>query len=416
VLRRPYAYRYYIALSVLFALLQTMHFTIAAIYYVTVVNLNPFQLVLAGTTLMSTILLCEVPTGIVADMYSRRLSVVIGVGLIGLGYLLEAAIPSFIAILAAQVIWGLGATFMSGALEAWIADELNGLSIDMAYIRAAQGSYAGSLLGIGFSVFLATIKTNLPMLISGTSLIVLAIVLMLTMPEHNFTPKPRADRNSWQSMQFVFKNGLGIVQKDSLLITIFGIIFFSAIASETFDRLWEVHFLKNFTFPTLGNFQPVIWFGVINAGALLLSIFGSELIRQQVGNNKYFSVPRALLIMTTVVIVSMVGFGLAKNFSVALIAYWSACVIRRVIAPIMTAWLNQRVESELRATVISMSGQVDAIGQIGGGPLFGLLATVTSTRTAMVVAGLVLIPALLLYKQALHLPATQQVSVSPTEE
>jgi len=113
--------------------------------------------------------------------------------------------------------------------------------------------------------------------------------------------------------------------------------------------------------------------------------------------------------MTAVVIVSMVGFGLAKNFGVALIFYWSVCVIRRVIAPIMTAWLNQRVESELRATVISMSGQVDAIGQIIGGPLFGLLATATSTRTAMVVAGLVLTPTLLLYRHALRLPATQQV-------
>ncbi len=415
-MRQSYAYWYYIVLSVLFALAQAMHFTIVAIYYVTVLNLNPFQIVIVGTTLMSTILLCEVPTGIIADVYSRRLSVIIGVGLIGCGYLLEAVIPSFIAILVAQVIWGLGATFMSGALEAWIADELNSFSIDMAYIRAAQGSYAGSLLGIGFSVSLATIKTNLPMLISGMSLIMLAILLILTMPEHNFTSKIGAERNSLQSIQFAFKNGLSIVQKDSLMTIIFGITFFFAMASETFDRLWEVHFLNNFTFPSLGSFEPVIWFGIINAGTLLFSIFGSELVRQKVENNKYFSLPRALLIMTTIIVVSMIGFGLANNFSVALTTYWIACIIRRVTVPIMTTWLNRRVKSEFRATLISMSGQVDAIGQIVGGPLLGLLATVTSTRLAIVIAGLVLTPAMLLYRYALYLLATQQVSALPTKE
>ena len=103
---------------------RSLHFTVYAVYYSQVVGLNPFQLVSVGTTLMVVILLAEVPTGVVADVYIRRLSIVIGTALVGLGFAVEGAIPTFAAVLAAQLIWGVGHTFTSGALEAWIADEL----------------------------------------------------------------------------------------------------------------------------------------------------------------------------------------------------------------------------------------------------------------------------------------------------
>ena len=61
----------------------SLFFTVQLIYQVTVVDLNPFQMVLVGTVLEATCFLFEVPTGLVADVYSRRLSILIGVALIG---------------------------------------------------------------------------------------------------------------------------------------------------------------------------------------------------------------------------------------------------------------------------------------------------------------------------------------------
>jgi DHA3 family tetracycline resistance protein-like MFS transporter len=107
-------------------------------------------------------------------------------------------------------------------------------------------------------------------------------------------------------------------------------------------------------------------------------------------------------VINALLMLSVIGFGLAGNFAIALTAYWSANLLRRTDAPIFTAWLNQSLEPSVRATVLSMHGQVDAIGQIAGGPLFGLIATVASTRTAMVAAGLVLAPALLLYLRTMR--------------
>ena len=114
----------YLALEGGASLLFAMIFNVNMIYQVTVAQLNPLQLVLVGTTLETTVFLFEIPTGIVADLYSRRISVIIGYFLIGAGFILEGSLPIFGTILLAQLLWGLGYTFTSGATQAWISDEI----------------------------------------------------------------------------------------------------------------------------------------------------------------------------------------------------------------------------------------------------------------------------------------------------
>ena len=60
----------------------------------------------------------EIPTGVVADSYSRRLSILIGVGLTGAALVLIGLTESFALLLVGQVVWGLGTTFTSGATTA----------------------------------------------------------------------------------------------------------------------------------------------------------------------------------------------------------------------------------------------------------------------------------------------------------
>ncbi len=183
-----------------------------------------------------------------------------------------------------------------------------------------------------------------------------------------------------------------------------GIVFFLGMSSETYDRLWEVHFLANFPFPGGSRFGPILWFGVIGAGGLLLSLITAEVARRRLHTGTHIGAVRVLLAIDIGLLLRMVAFGLAGNFGVALAAYWFAYLLRRTNQPLFTAWLNQSLEPRVRATVISLSGQVDAVGQIAGGPAFGAIATLGGTRVAMVAAGLVLAPAALLYVRALRRP------------
>ena len=92
---KPDATSVYLINSGLQAFLFSMVFTVNMIYQATTVGLNPLQLVLVGTVLEATVFVFEVPTGIVADVYSRRLSVIVGVFITGLSFMVQGAFPIF---------------------------------------------------------------------------------------------------------------------------------------------------------------------------------------------------------------------------------------------------------------------------------------------------------------------------------
>src|SRR5919106_4441457 len=149
------AYPIYLGIRGSFAFFFTLWATVAAVYRIEVVHLDPLRLVLLGTALEVAVFLFEVPTGVFADTFGRRRSVVTGFLLMGCGFALEGAIPEFATVLAAQAVWGVGYTFISGALEAWIADEAPERDLGRVYLRGEQADYLGSLLGVGGRVLLA---------------------------------------------------------------------------------------------------------------------------------------------------------------------------------------------------------------------------------------------------------------------
>ncbi|MCY4408856.1 MAG: MFS transporter, partial [Caldilineaceae bacterium] len=263
------------------ALFNALVFTINLIYQVQTVGLNPLQMVLVGTVLEVTVLLFEVPTGAVADVYSRRLSVLIGLALVGCGYLLEGSIPLFWAVLGAQVLWGIGFTFLSGALQAWLADEIGAEAAGPVYLRSAQVELITGLAGTGVSVWLARRWLQLPILVGGVMYIALAAFMALIMPEKGFRPTPPEERETWKEMAATAKAGMRAVRDHRALRIVVGLSLVTGLYSEGYDRLWTPHMLDNFRFPSLfGLEDALIWFGIIGVGATLTGIAANELARR----------------------------------------------------------------------------------------------------------------------------------------
>ena len=380
-----------------------MFSTLSAIYRIQSAGLNPLQLILVGTVLEGVVFLFEIPTGVVADIYSRRLSVIIGYLLIGLGLMVEAAIPLFATILLAQIIWGIGATFTSGAEEAWLADEEGEENLAHIYLRGSQLGQAGTVAGIIASVALGRIALNLPIMAGGIGIVILALFLILFMPENSFKPASAEDREGWRKMSRTFREGVRVVRSSQILMLMMAIALIYGLASEGLDRLWEAHMLANFIFPAEGVLEPIVWFGLINIVQMLLTIIITELIRRFVKVENQLIAVRLLLIMNILIVAGLVVFGLAPGFIIAISSIWTVFSLRGAGAPLYSAWLNKGLKSEIRATVLSMRGQLDAIGQLIGGPIIGIIALQAGLRMAMLGVGLMLAPAVLLYSRILRL-------------
>lgn len=97
----------------------------------------------------------------------------------------------------------------------------------------------------------------------------------------------------------------------------------------------------------------------------------------------------------------------ASVFWLVLLAIWMTRWMRIAIRPLVLAWMNRGLAPETRATVLSMLSQAEALGEVCGGPLLGLVGTLRTVRIALVGAALALLPALPLYRQAWRHSAPQ---------
>ncbi|HRJ74740.1 MAG TPA: MFS transporter [Anaerolineales bacterium] len=377
----------------------SMMFVTVSLYEATVAGLTPLQLVLVGTTLEISAFLFEIPTGVVADVYSRRLSIIIGYVLMGIGFLVEGLFPAFLPILLAQVIWGLGYTFTSGATQAWISDEIGEEKANALFLRATRYSLVASLIGMGLALFIGANNVAMPIIVGAVGVLSIGIILIFIMPETGFTPTPQEDRTTWGHMLHTFNEGLKAVKLRPRLMTILGVGFFYGLYSEGFDRLWVKHLLDNFDIPILFGNNQVVFFAVLRIASAVLMIFVVQYVEKKVDSSNSLAIGKAMMFVTGLIAAAMIGFALSPLLSLTLCLYLVIDTLRDVRSPLHTAWVNQKLDSETRATIHSMSGQVDSIGQIAGGSS-GLVARYLSVKAAIMFSGLLLTPAMFLVSRA----------------
>ena len=391
------AYKTYLLFSAITAMCFSLVATVMIVYHIEIVHLNPLQLILVGTTLELACFIFEIPTAIVADVYSRKLSIIIGGVLTGVGFILEGSISSFVFVLVAQIVWGLGSTFISGSLEAWIAEEDKNKDLDEIYIKGAQAGQIGAFIGIVLSTVIANFSVRLPIIVSGVLFIILALFLWLYMPENNFKPSVPGDLNTFKKMVYTFKSGLKFVKSKSIIMILLAVTLFYGLSSEGYDRLSNAHFLQDTTLPKLGNLSSVTWFGIFGILGMILSFIVMHFMAKNLKNEDNRKNGKLLLCINILYISSMLIFALTRNFSLMLIAYLATNTFRIINKPIFSAWLNGHIDDNSRATVLSINGQMNSLGQILGGPIIGIIATNISVSIGIVCTSLLVAPVLVLY-------------------
>jgi len=363
-------------------------FTLNAIYYVSQAGLNPLQLVLIGTIMELTVLLFEIPTGLVADFFGRKKSLVVGTFIIGVAHILEGSFPTFWAIAVGAALWGIGWTFISGAEQAWIADELENKDLDQVFLKGAQYSSLGSFIGIIVSVLLSSVFTvQIAILIAGGLLVLIAIIASIVVPETKFVRIVRNDTTSLQQMGLAIKGGFTQIKGNSVLVGLVAITLLMGLASEGFDRLWGAHFIEVFQ---LNEEAAIYWFGAFFAIAFLLNIVVLKVVEAFV--KERFA--NALLALNSLLVIAMLFFAFSGSFLLAVLLYWIIASLREVNHPLMSVMINKRLQPKGRATALSMYGQLDALGQVAGGPLVGMIALYTSIQGGIAASAILIIPTL----------------------
>jgi DHA3 family tetracycline resistance protein-like MFS transporter len=377
---------------------------VMAVYLVSELELSPLELVLMGTAMEAAVFLFEIPTGVVADMYGRKLSLIIGFIGMGVAWMAVGLVSAPWLIIALWAFWGLSYTFTSGAYEAWITDEVGSENVGSLFLRGQRISYAGAVAGLVLQVALGTWSLKAGVIVGGAITVVAGLLCIFLMPETGFRRRPRGERASAvREFGTTAAGGARFAWAQRVVLLLIAVQLFMGMSSEAFDRLKEAHFLRDVGLPAVGDLDPVIWFGIFWLAGLILGFVAIGRLIKRVERGGRETVTRFLFAFTAIELVTMLVFALTGSTWVAIAALLGVFFARDLAGPLYTTWLNEQItDSSVRATVLSISGQANAIGQAAGGPVLGAIGNVWGIRAALAGGAIVIAPALGLYARAMR--------------
>ncbi|MGB1654183.1 MAG: MFS transporter [Acidimicrobiales bacterium] len=355
----------------------------ASVWWIVILELSPLQLVAMGAVLELSVLISETPTGVVADLVSRRRSILIAQVLMGVAYIWAVVSFNYWVILPAQALFGVGWTFRSGADTAWVTDELKGMGrgddaeIERLLVRkhrfgilVALGSLSATML-VGTVTSVRTVAVLL-----GVVAIGMGGYLRLVMREDHFTPGREQERGFRETL----RAGLSVVVSRPRLRVLVGVILVLDMGSEAFDRLGHKFFLDNGGWGDDSLIGLGVLFLVLAVAGLGVNALAARALETGSGVARLASLLLlvaaigATITMSTTMLV-FIGVGLMLQDST-----------REALWPVLEGWANRDAPSEVRATVHSLMGQVTAIGELVGGMALGALAQATSVRLVLAIA------------------------------
>lgn len=367
-------------------------FAALASYWVVQARLSPLQLVLLGTSLEATLFLLQIPTGAFADTVGRRPATVIGYAGLGISLGLQALTRDFASLLALQALSGAARAFLIGSIEAWIADRAGVDGLERVFLRGGQAELIGLMGGLVMTIFIAQIDVRLSILAGGLLLVLVSGLAAALMTESRPTP-PSLPRSRWRDLVSMAATGLQQIRSTQVLVFLVVIALVLGISSEGWDRLYAAHLMRDLGLASVGRLSPTGWLAVIGLAQSVLGVAMFQLAANRIKGSHPGAVLAGVYVSQGVLVL---GFALLTSLPIALAAFLSSQTLRGLGAPLIDAWISRETPSEVRATVLSVVGQADSLGEMIAGPVAGAIGSAISISAALGLSAALLLPAAVL--------------------
>lgn len=349
-------------------------------------NLEAFA---ANAFFSAGMLIFEIPTGVVADTVGRRASYLLGTVTLAVTtvmyWMLWVWQSPFWAWAVVSVLLGLGFTFFSGAVDAWLVDALKATayqgSLETVFGRAqivgGVAMLSGSVLG---GVIAQLTNLGVPFLIRGAILLLMFVVAALLMRDLGFTPDRSESplRATRTVLRASIRYGLGDPPVRWLML---------ASPFTTGVGFYVFYALQPYLLELWGDEEAYTVAGLAAALVSGTAILGGaiapwvrRLFRRRTSTILLAAVTSALV---------LVGVGLVRNFWVAvvLVALWG--VASAIDDPVHRAYLNDMIPSKQRATVLSFDSLMGSGGGVVIQPVLGRVADVGGYGASLVWSGMI---------------------------
>ena len=315
----------------------------------------------------------ELPTGIIADTWGRRTSFLLGASTQLVGNLAYVAMwyfhAPFVGWAIASVLLGLGYTFFSGALEAWLVDSLKATEydgeLDSIFAKGQIINGAAMLLGTVAGAFIAQLTNfGVPYLVRAGLQLTSFCVAFVIMKEIAFTPSnTRLSTQIIELGRAAWSFGL---ENRSVRWTLLAAPFYIGTG------IYGFYAAQPYLLQLYGDKRAIGIAGIaatVISGTQIAGGFAVPFIRRRFRRRTHILITSAALTVVTLALI-----GLIQNFYVvvALLILWAFA--SAAATPVRQAYLNSLIPSDKRATVLSFDSMVSSSGGVVFQPVLGWIA------------------------------------------
>lgn len=374
-------------------------------------GLDIFHVMLTNAAFTLGMVVFEIPTGVVADTLGRRVSLLLCIATLFVSTLLYVTIAwrgwGFWPFMLTSVFLGLGYTFYTGAVDAWLVDALKATGyvdpLEQVFARGQMVFGAAMLVGTLGGGFLGQIGLWVPYVVRAATFVPLFALAWMGMREMGFTPRALELRRVPAEMRRVFVEGL----RYGLHHRVVRPVMFASLVNMSFMIFgfysWQRYFLD-----LLG--RDLVWVSGLIAALLSLSmILGNALVgrlSRVIRTRTGLLAASAAVQAVTVVLCGAVGLGFAGGataagvplrFLVVVALYLVYGTALGAMGPVKQGYLNAHIPSEQRATIISLDALFADAGGVGGQTGWGYLSKIRSIGEAWMYSGAMLLIGVPLY-------------------
>lgn len=352
-------------------------------------GLSIFEAFLANAFYTLGMVIFEIPTGIVADSWGRRTSYLLGTVTLSastvLYFVLWQAHSPFWLWAVASMLLGLGYTFFSGAVEAWLIDALHHVKykgkVEAVFGRAQVVGGAAMLIGtLGGGLIAQFTNLGVPYLVRGGILILLFAVAWLTLRDIGFVPE--RNERVFKAMRTLLKssidNGLKVLPVRWLM---FSAVILSSVGFYAFYAL-QPYLLQLFGDTT------AYWVAGLAATLVALAQISGGLLAGRIAG-LFARRTTALVLMTVVSAAVLVLLYFCHNFYLALALIFVWGILFAATMPIRQTYMNGMIPSKQRATVLSFDSVMSNLGGMVLQPGLAKVADMYSYGASFFVGGVV---------------------------
>jgi MFS family permease len=354
-------------------------------------GLNIFEVFIANAAFTAGSVIFEIPTGVLADTRGRRASFLLSVTILLATTLAYVAVAEMggglLAFSLVSIVMGLGFTFYSGAVEAWLVDALKATGydgqLDRVFARGSMVTGTAMLVGTVSGGLLGSLDLSLPYVVRAAMLAAVFGVAFATMHDVGFTPRVFRLADLPQEMKKVARESIAYGWHNRSIRLFMGCAFLQWGFITWGFYAWQPYFLE-----LLG--KDAIWVAGVVAALISLSIVAGNALVDWISQ---FCGRRTTLLLWAAALqtVAAVGIGLVDSFWIAVALLMTVGATMGITGPVKQAYLHETISSKQRASVISFDSMIGSAGGVVSQSGLGYLSRVRSIADGYVVGGLALL-------------------------